>query len=79
VFLNSAVVKNNSAAIKMFICFFCTQSCGKGTYVGGEEKMWLYPIDTKILQYGIFSHPDLLENMSMAAMRDIVHFLVIFK
>jgi len=41
--------------------------------------MWLCPTDMKRLQYGIFSHPDLLENISLAAMRDIVQFLVIFK
>jgi hypothetical protein len=51
--------------------------------------MWLCPIDTKRLTavrnrheemlYGIFSHPDLLENMSMATVRDTVHLLVIFK
>jgi len=63
----------------MFICFFCTHLCAEGSYVGGEEKMWLYRIDMKRLQCGIFSHPDLLENMSMAAMRDGVHFVVIFK
>jgi len=78
-FLNSAVIKNNSVAIKMFIYFFCTQLCGESSFVGAGEKMWLYPADMKRLQYGIFSHPDLLEYMSMIAMSNFVHFLVIFK